>query len=161
MSKATKRKYVTQEVLDDFILPTEHQRIVKVVASRGNNLHEVETEHGEKFLASMPTKFRKNVWIKRDNFIIVDPIEEGDKVKAEIAHILYKEQIKHIQHEGAWPAGFCLNERVSGDSMIPDDMLPPSDTDSESDCPAAVQNPNRPPHTEQQSDTDTDSEDDT
>lgn len=30
MSKATKRKHVTKEVLDDYILPTEDQTIVKV-----------------------------------------------------------------------------------------------------------------------------------
>ena len=31
MSKATKRKHVTKEVLDDFVLPTEKQKIVKVL----------------------------------------------------------------------------------------------------------------------------------
>ena len=47
---------------------------------------------------SMPTKFRKNVWIKRGDFIMVQPIEEGDKVKAEIAHILVdKHHIKFIK----------------------------------------------------------------
>ena len=38
-------------------------------AGKGNNLHEVETEDDEKFLVSMPTKFRKNVWIKRGTFL--------------------------------------------------------------------------------------------
>jgi hypothetical protein len=38
----------------------------------------------------MPNKFRKNVWVKRGNYCIVEPIEEGDKVKAEIVRILYK-----------------------------------------------------------------------
>ena len=36
-----------------------------MTASRGNNLHEVETAEQQKYLVSMPTKFRKNVWIKR------------------------------------------------------------------------------------------------
>lgn len=31
MSKATKRKHVTKEVLDDYVLPTEDQTIVKVL----------------------------------------------------------------------------------------------------------------------------------
>ena len=30
----------------------------KVVAGRGNNLHEVKSQTGETFLVSMPTKFR-------------------------------------------------------------------------------------------------------
>ena len=38
---------------------------VQVVCGRGNNLHEVEDPDGRQFLASMPTKFRRNVWIKR------------------------------------------------------------------------------------------------
>ena len=33
---------------------------------------------------------------------MTEPIEEGDKVKAEIVHILYKDQIKYIQEEGMW-----------------------------------------------------------
>jgi probable RNA-binding protein EIF1AD len=30
MSKATKRKHVTREVLDEYVLPVEKQQIVKV-----------------------------------------------------------------------------------------------------------------------------------
>lgn len=40
-SKATKRKYVIQEVLGDFVLPEANQEIVQVLSSCGNNLHEV------------------------------------------------------------------------------------------------------------------------
>jgi probable RNA-binding protein EIF1AD len=68
MSKATKRKHVTKELLDNYDLPTENQTIVKVLGGRGNNLHEVETPDGDTFLASMPVKFRKNVWMKRGVF---------------------------------------------------------------------------------------------
>ena len=82
----------------------------QVVAGRGNNLHEVVDDKGESFLVSMPTKFRKNVWIKRGDFVLVSPIEEGDKVKAEIITILYKEQIKHIKNENLWPEGFEKQE---------------------------------------------------
>merc|ERR1711874_203717 len=91
-------KHVTREVEQDLTLPKQGQTIVKVVAGRGNNLHEVVDDKGESFLVSMPTKFRKNVWIKRGDFVLVSPIEEGDKVKAEIITILYKEQIKHIKN---------------------------------------------------------------
>ncbi|XP_052767731.1 probable RNA-binding protein EIF1AD [Mya arenaria] len=147
MSAATKRKHVVKEVLDDFVLPEGSQQIVRVVASKGNNLHEVETDAGTKFLVSMPTKFRKNVWIKRGDFVMVEPIEEGDKVRAEIVSILYREQIKYIQQEGHWPSGF--QDGVSAKSskgMIPDDMLPPSDSDSDSEpLGDRVVNSNRPP----------------
>ena len=68
----------------------------QVLGGRGNNLHEIETADGDKYLVSMPTKFRKNVWIKRGDFVLIQPIEEGEKVKAEIINILYSEQIKYI-----------------------------------------------------------------
>ncbi|XP_017275168.1 probable RNA-binding protein EIF1AD [Kryptolebias marmoratus] len=106
MSQATKRKHVVKEVLEDFVTPTENQQIVKISGSRGNNLHEAITAQGETFLVSMPTKFRKNIWIKRGDYVIVDPIEEGEKVKAEISFILYKDHIHLLQEQQLWPEGF-------------------------------------------------------
>lgn len=106
MSQATKRKHVVKEVLGDFVTPSETQQIVKITGSRGNNLHEAVTAQGETFLVSMPTKFRKNIWIKRGDYVIVDPIEEGEKVKAEISSILYKDHIQYLQREQLWPQGF-------------------------------------------------------
>ncbi|XP_068681921.1 probable RNA-binding protein EIF1AD isoform X1 [Montipora foliosa] len=106
MSKATKRKHVAKEVLEDYVVPDPNQQIVKVVSSRGNNLHEIETPDGNKFLVSMPSKFRKSVWIKRGDFVIVDPIKEGNKVCAEIVYILYGKQIKYLKNEGLWPKAF-------------------------------------------------------
>ena len=43
---------------------------MQVVCGRGNNLHEVEEAEGHQFLASMPTKFRRNVWIKRGGWSV-------------------------------------------------------------------------------------------
>ncbi|XP_074530276.1 putative RNA-binding protein EIF1AD [Halichoeres trimaculatus] len=106
MSQATKRKHVVKEVLGDYVTPTETQQIVKIIGGRGNNLHEAVTAQGETFLVSMPTKFRKNIWIKRGDYVIVDPIEEGEKVKAEISSILYKDHIQYLQREQLWPQGF-------------------------------------------------------
>lgn len=64
------------------------------MGGRGNNLHEVfdpkEPEVSACYLVSMPTKFRKNVWIKRGDFVLVSPIEEGDKVKGEIIQVFKK-----------------------------------------------------------------------
>lgn len=42
----------------------------------------------------MPTKFRHTVWVKRGQFVILQPIEEGDKVRAEILYVLDAENIK-------------------------------------------------------------------
>ncbi|CRL00835.1 CLUMA_CG014087, isoform A [Clunio marinus] len=108
MSRVVKLKHVKREIeLDDFSQPTDNQEIVKIISSKGNNLHEVESALGmNKFLVSMPTKFRKNVWIKRGNFVIVERIPEGDKVKAEIVRILTDEHIKEFTKDGIWPKEF-------------------------------------------------------
>lgn len=106
MSKATKRKHVLLRILDDDSHPTADQLIVKVVSSRGNNLHAVEAPDGANFLVSMPTKFRRNVWIKRGDYVLVDPIKEGDKVKAEIVRVLTPELIKCFKNDGVWPSAF-------------------------------------------------------
>ncbi|KAM4554501.1 putative RNA-binding protein EIF1AD [Odontesthes bonariensis] len=112
MSQATKRKHVVKEVMGDFVTPTENQQIVKVIGSRGNNLHETITAQGETFLVSMPTKFRKNIWIKRGHYVIVDPIEEGEKVKAEISFILYKDHIQYLQKQQLWPEEFMEEQSL-------------------------------------------------
>ena len=39
-------------------LPNDEEKIVKVVAGKGNNLHQVVDMQGDSFLVSMPTKFR-------------------------------------------------------------------------------------------------------
>lgn len=132
MSKATKRKHVARELLEEDVVPKESQQIVKVAAGRGNNLHEVETINGERFLASMPTKFRKNVWIKRGDFLIVEPIDEGDKVKAEIVHILYKHHIRHLKQIELWPKEFD-DSAVMACSMERGDQRPHSHSGSDGD----------------------------
>ncbi|KAI9583219.1 hypothetical protein GQX74_012436 [Glossina fuscipes] len=90
------------------------QQIVRIIASRGNNLDEVETAdtETENFLVvTMPTIFRKNVWVKRGDVILVKPSEEGDKVKAESCKILTAEHIKEY-NAGIWPESFKRDDNV-------------------------------------------------
>lgn len=171
MSKVTKRKHVMKEMDTDFFdPPAPNQRIVRIICSRGNNLHEVELAEPipitvtsdenpenpenpgnrknsenievtttDRFLVSMPTKFRKNVWVKRGDFVIVEPIEEGDKVKGEIVRILTQQQIKQFTKDGVWPEKF-----ISKDDSEPnkDEQEECSDSESESDR-ELFRNPNR------------------
>uniref|UniRef100_V5HM78 Probable RNA-binding protein EIF1AD n=1 Tax=Ixodes ricinus TaxID=34613 RepID=V5HM78_IXORI len=141
MSKTTKIKHVTKEVLEDYVLPTDNQQIVRILSGKGNNLHEVEDPSGSTYLVSMPTKFRKNIWVKRGDFVIVEPIEEGDKVKAEIVRILYREQVKYIKEEGKWPKAFDDSE-AKGDAACrgPEE----SDDDSDDNDDDLFVNTNRP-----------------
>lgn len=107
MTQSTKKKHVVNEILSwsDDRLPAENERIVRVICGRGNNLHEVEEigKQDDKFLVSMPGKFRKTVWVKRGDSLIVTDIPEGDKVKAEISEILSKKRIQYLKKMGVWP----------------------------------------------------------
>lgn len=98
--------------LDNFDPPLADQQIVRICNSRGNNLHEVESADenvDEHFLVSMPTKFRRNVWVKRGDFVLVEAIEEGDKVKAEIVRILTPQHIREFTKDGIWPKKFLTH----------------------------------------------------
>lgn len=139
MSKVTKRKHVMKEMqTDDFDPPGPNQQIVRILGSRGNNLHEVESAEpianddnktddndadcsGDRFLVSMPTKFRKNVWVKRGDFVIVEPIDEGDKVKAEIVRILTPQHIKEFTKDGIWPEKFKAKNNNNTRNVSPGD----------------------------------------
>lgn len=94
------------QVLEEYPEPTDLQSIVKVVCPRGNNLHEFSWPDGRTALCSMPSKFRNRVWIKRGDYMIVEPIEEGDKVAAEIVNILLPPQIRHLKVKNLWPQEF-------------------------------------------------------
>lgn len=131
-----------EQEVKEFVLPSENQQIVKVTGGKGNNLHEVMDASQNTFLVSMPSKFRKNIWIKRGDYVIIDPIEEGDKVKGEIAHILFSDHIRDIQEEGLWPKAF-EQEEAKPTSYIQDDLLPPSDSDEDEDLATKVVNANK------------------
>lgn len=85
-------------------------------------------------LAFLPAKFRKLVWIKRNDFVIVecgdeeeDEEEQQQSKKSEtsgfryvIRYILYKDQVKHIKSKGLWPQDPLF---ADGDAPSNDDIL--------------------------------------
>ena len=62
----------------------------------------------------MPTKFRKNVWIKRGDYVLVQPIEEGDKVKAEIVQILMEKHHVFEKHSFVLLLGILIAVSIGG-----------------------------------------------
>lgn len=140
MSKATKRKHVQKEMLNsDWVGPTGDQRLVRIIAGRGNNLHEVcSVDDNEIFLVSMPAKFRRNVWVKRDDYVVIEPIPEGDKVRGEIVRVLTKEDVKMFKQKG-W------GKKNEDDEITPNTNRPivttisdlsSTDTDTDHDDPS-------------------------
>ena len=91
--------------------------------------------------------------------MVVKPIEEGDKVKAEILTILYKEQIKYIKAENQWPVGFeaAKVEEEEEEEEEGEEKVKGSEEDSEDDSDL-FQNTNRPIYSESESSDETESE---
>lgn len=117
MSSCTKRKHVINELLHNNVGIGDNQKLAKVVKSRGNHLYEVRTAENEHFLASMPSKFRNTIWIKQGSIVIVESIEEGNKVKGEIVNVLLKEQVKQLKKNEKWLNDF--------NSLANEHCLPP------------------------------------
>ena len=150
------RKSVTNDFLNSFPeLDDPNEVIARVIGSRGTNIFEIEvviidsldnkTDKGvyHNDLALMPSKFKKLIWIKRGDFLIVTncqqqvQVEEGVtnedgeaviadntdtgtaigsatcKVQYIITHVLTKEQILHIQSINKWPVAFDIQHYAS------------------------------------------------
>lgn len=138
------RKNVTDTVLNAFPEPNfaEGERIAQVAGSRGGNILEIfvapspdnndntSTTPCQLELALLPTKFRKLIWVKRGDFLIVggdettaadeQPIHKSQqhKVRYMVRHILYSDQIKHLKSlkSSIWPSQF--DEKHSNDADI-------------------------------------------
>lgn len=123
MSRAMKQKHVLRDNLkDDYSLPTADQHIVKILENRGNNLHAVLSPDGSTFLVSMPTKFRRTFYVGRGNFVLIEPIKEGVKVKGEIVKILTSEHVKYFKQGNVWPNEFSSNEQRNSIDCKDDDI---------------------------------------
>ena len=84
-------------------------------------------------LAFLPTKFRKLIWIKRNDFVIVEcgddkdddqntqqsgsNSESGGGFRYVITNILYKDQVKHIKSKGLWPVSDPLFQDEARESQ--------------------------------------------
>merc|ERR1712157_185026 len=134
------RKHLTDTVLNEYPIPniTKGEYVVKVLSSRGGNLFDliVQTnnstndednkQRSKEILAILPTKYRKLVWIKRGDYVIVESgttqqKEELDVIVKDVVdlsnndsggirylikYILYKKQITHLKENNLWPAIF-------------------------------------------------------
>ncbi|KAF0338878.1 nucleic acid-binding protein [Gigaspora margarita] len=117
-----RKQKTTNQILTSNIIPTETQKIARVLGSRGKNLHEVQYYEGTVTLCSLPPKFRSLIWVKRGSYVIIEPLE-SDKVKkigGEIVHVLFPEHVKHLKSKGIWPKEFENQE-------VPDQTRPSGD----------------------------------
>ncbi|KAI9208176.1 uncharacterized protein BJ171DRAFT_235835 [Polychytrium aggregatum] len=100
------KKHTTQRFLTEMPLPTPEHPVVKILEPRGNSFLVLFAD-GQTTLATIPTKFRKVLWIKRGNFVIVQPIVDSKiKITHEVLYVLGPDHIKHIKQAGQWPPEF-------------------------------------------------------
>ena len=115
----------------------------KIILELPPSLDEARTQQ----LAFLPTKFRKLVWIKRNDFVIVQCGEEESTEQSDqkdsgssgfryvITHILYKDQVKHIKSKNLWPADpyFADNDPAAGSEQNDKCQSNIEDVDNEDD----------------------------
>lgn len=53
-------------------------------------------------LASAAASWTDCASLPPGDFLIVDPIEEGEKVKAEISFVLCKDHVRSLKKDGLW-----------------------------------------------------------
>mmetsp|Transcript_81958 Transcript_81958/g.160757 ORF Transcript_81958/g.160757 Transcript_81958/m.160757 type:complete len:178 (+) Transcript_81958:39-572(+) len=150
--KSQYRKSVTDSFLNDDYVPTESEKIVKVLGNRGDNTFEVHTETGEKVLARLPKKFNKLIWIKTGDYVVIemtvteaveDEVTPTDREQYSINHILSKPNVKFLKNKSFWPNGLdlemsnaadnavSLGSRVARDNRAMPDFLPDEDEEEE------------------------------
>ncbi|ORX85713.1 nucleic acid-binding protein [Anaeromyces robustus] len=102
-----RRKRITNNILNEMPELKEGQVIMRSLGPKGKNIHEAELPDGTSTLVTLPPKFRNLVWIKRGNYIIVQPsTERKNKLYGDIEFILFPEHIKHLKSLGKWPEEF-------------------------------------------------------
>lgn len=122
--KSSYRKSITDKFSTASPLPASPREVLRIRSCRGANIFEVESANGDIDLALLPNKFKNLIWIKRDDYVLVEtsidaPVNDtssssssstspssSGKIKYIIKTILNRDQIKHIQAEKLWPAEF-------------------------------------------------------
>lgn len=106
------RKNITQEYLNSCPEPQEDELIVKVKGSRGSNIFEVEIPGGASELSVLPNKFKNVIWVKVNDFLIVERADieihssSGGGARLQVKCILSKDHVKYIKSVGKWPDYF-------------------------------------------------------
>jgi probable RNA-binding protein EIF1AD len=109
------RKTLQDDTLHGLPIPTASQCLAFVVRASGSNLFELRTEVGATVVALLPTKFRKLVWLKRGDFVILSAPAAGATstargVAGAVTHvveaILYADAMRNLRAVGRLAEAF-------------------------------------------------------
>ena len=114
-----------QRALQSYAEPPGPDEIIcQARGSRGGNKVDVLLPDGFQALVILPAKFRKQIWIRKGSFVIVqvtadEENEKGERTfNGEIVRVLLKDDEKHLRTlEGGtyWPERWCVSEPQDGD----------------------------------------------
>ncbi|KAJ3007102.1 putative RNA-binding protein eif1ad [Thoreauomyces humboldtii] len=162
------RKQTSQQHLEELPLPVPGSSVVaKIVNNRGGGNYDVRlptTQPDHSVTVSLPAKFKKLIWVKRGNYVIVELVPEVDendpspnRVVGEITHILHTDQIKNIRNEGLWPSEFDATPTPASVPVAQSTATDHSRSDSDNDDDLFV-NSNRRVQSSDEEETDDDDE---
>jgi len=150
------RKHVKAVALEAYPTPEDGQAIVRVFALRGGNILEVEYPSTERILCLLPARFHKIIWVKRGNYVIVEPFTElipkggkdiQAKVKGRVVHVLLHDHVKNLRKTNLWPQEWNEEDKATD--------FPPNHDSEEEELEAYLVNTNH--RTVDESDSDVES----
>ena len=113
-------RITVQRALQSFADPPGPDELIcQARGSRGGNKVDVMLPDGYHALVILPAKFRKQIWIRKGGFVIVqvtrdEEDEEGQRsFNGEIVRVLLKDDEKHLRAlEGGthWPERWCITD---------------------------------------------------
>ena len=103
-----------KSILEDVPEPGPGQEVVRVVGAIGGNLLKIETANHEEHLCRLPQRFSKVVFVKRGSLLIATGCDadyktasgQTGKVKFLCDHVLFSEQVRHLQVMNLLPEAF-------------------------------------------------------
>ncbi|KAJ3052647.1 putative RNA-binding protein eif1ad [Rhizophlyctis rosea] len=150
------RKQTARQVLTELPLPTDAQLVGKVLETRGGGVYDVvyydKLGNEQKTLISLPTKFRKLIWVKRGSYIIFELLDAKTKIEGEIVHVLFPEHIKNLRNQGLWPSHFDTSSDEDPSSTKPDEAEQSGSEHSTDDDDLLMANPNHQAFTDDEED---------
>ena len=99
-----------EAILSEFPEPSASQLIVRVSGTPGSNLLRVEDASGCEVTVRLPSKTKNTIWVRTGGFLIINVTMDVEEY-GDVAHFLYKDQIRYLQTRGLWPAGFASGDR--------------------------------------------------
>ena len=99
-----------EAILSEFPEPSASQLIVRVSGTPGSNLLRVEDASGCEVTVRLPSKTKNTIWVRTGGFLIINVTTDVEEY-GDVAHFLYKDQIRYLQTRGLWPAGFAIGDR--------------------------------------------------